>query len=167
MNLNTATDRMKSEHTTSKYRRNVGIVLFNGNRQVLWARRVDHDGWQFPQGGIGPDETSLEAVYRELHEELGLDHSHVRLVGSTKDWLKYDIPLEYQRRGKRNKFRGQMQKWYLMQFIGSESDFCLDCSEQPEFDKWQWVDYWQPVETVVAFKRGVYKKALAELEQLL
>ncbi|WP_287418558.1 NUDIX domain-containing protein, partial [Reinekea sp.] len=54
------------------YRPNVGIILTNTAGQVLWARRIGQDAWQFPQGGIRQHETPLEALYRELHEEVGL-----------------------------------------------------------------------------------------------
>ena len=43
----------------------------------------------------------------------------------------------------------------------------LDSSERPEFDHWQWVDYWYPLRAVVPFKRHVYWRALHELAPLL
>ena len=46
------------------YRPCVGIIVCNIDRQVLWARRARHDGWQFPQGGIEPRETVEQAAYR-------------------------------------------------------------------------------------------------------
>ena len=77
------------------YRKNVGIVICNRQRQVLWARRVNRNGWQFPQGGVDFNESTREAAFREMGEELGLRPEHVRLIGSTKKWLKYDIPNRY------------------------------------------------------------------------
>ncbi len=154
------------------YRRNVGIVVCNARRQVLWARRVRHDGWQFPQGGIQPHESARAAAFRELHEEVGLQAEHVRLLGATEQWLKYEVPAELV--GKVGKteacarpFRGQKQRWFLFQLISQESCVCLDACERPEFDRWQWVDYWQPLQQVVEFKRRVYQQALTELEPLL
>lgn len=149
------------------YRANVAIVLCNDNAQVLWARRIGHDGWQFPQGGVDEDESTLEAVYREMEEELGLKPSHVRLIGSTKDWLKYDIPKKYVRFRSKRTLKGQKQKWFMFKFIGDESDFCLDCSTKPEFDDWKWVNYWTPAHRVISFKRDVYRQALTELEPYL
>ena len=52
------------------FRPNVGIILTNDAGQVLWARRINQDAWQFPQGGINPDETPEDALYRELNEEV-------------------------------------------------------------------------------------------------
>ena len=34
------------------FRANVGIILANTEGQVLWTKRIGHDSWQFPQGGI-------------------------------------------------------------------------------------------------------------------
>ena len=53
---------------TDGYRANVGIILCNPVGQVMWARRVGHYAWQFPQGRISPDEAPVEAMYRELWE---------------------------------------------------------------------------------------------------
>ncbi len=81
---------MQTTADQGEYRANVALVLCNRRSQVLWARRIRHDGWQFPQGGVDSDETSDEAAYRELEEELGLKPAHVRLICSTKTWFKYD-----------------------------------------------------------------------------
>src|SRR5580765_3985960 len=74
------------------YRPNVGIVLMHGDGRVCWARRIRRDGWQFPQGGMNTDETPLEAMYRELREETGLEPEHVAVLGVTPGWLRYRLP---------------------------------------------------------------------------
>ena len=164
MYFSTCRIEVKETKKKSNYRPNVAIVLCNKHAQVLWARRVRHDGWQFPQGGIAANETSDEAAYRELEEELGLKPDHVRLIGSTRQWFQYDIPQRYLRNRYQGALRGQRQKWFLFEFIGDESDFCLDCTSHPEFDDWKWVDYWAPADGVISFKKAVYREALAELE---
>ena len=148
------------------YRPNVAIVLFNKNSKVLWARRISHDGWQFPQGGVDQDESSTAAALRELEEELGVKPSKVRLIGSTKQWFKYDIPSRLVRIRNSKTLKGQKQRWFLFEFLGADSDVCLDASTLPEFDDWKWVDYWVPVEQVVNFKKDVYRQALEVLEPL-
>ena len=80
------------------YRPNVGIVLLNGANEVFWGKRVGQHSWQFPQGGIQHGESPEEAMYRELHEEVGLLPEHVQIVGRTRDWLRYDVPEEFLRR---------------------------------------------------------------------
>ena len=79
------------------YRANVGIILCNDAAQVMWARRVGQDAWQFPQGGIGDDEDPLDAMYRELWEETGLRPEHVSLLASTDSWLRYRLPRRLMR----------------------------------------------------------------------
>ena len=80
------------------YRPNVGIVVANDYGQVLWARRIGgHDAWQFPQGGINEDETPEQALYRELHEEIGLSEQCVRIVACTTGWLHYRLPRRLRR----------------------------------------------------------------------
>ena len=148
------------------YRPCVGIIVCNIDRQVLWARRARHDGWQFPQGGIEPRETVEQAAYRELYEEVGLPPSKVRLVGRTHEWLHYDLPRHYTSGGKIS-FLGQKQIWFLMELTGNDKDICLDTVARPEFDAWCWVDYWVPVDRIVTFKRDIYRRVLSELEPLL
>jgi putative (di)nucleoside polyphosphate hydrolase len=147
------------------YRPNVGIVLCNDRGQVFWARRCGRNGWQFPQGGIHAHETPEQAMFRELHEEVGLPPQLVEVLGRTRGWLHYDIPGEYRRRG--GPFRGQKQVWFLLRLLGQDADVRLDACHKPEFDSWRWIDYWSPVEHIIAFKREVYQRALAELEPLL
>ena len=151
------------------YRKNVGIIVCNRRGQVLWARRVGHDGWQFPQGGIEPYESPRQAAFRELHEEIGLSAGDVRLLGNTENWLRYEVPYatRMHRHRRARSFRGQKQRWFLFQLLVGDSQVRLDMSSVPEFDRWQWVDYWRPLEQIVEFKRGVYAQALTELEPLL
>lgn len=148
------------------YRANVGIILCNADNHVLWARRIRHDGWQFPQGGVRQNESPTDAMYRELYEEIGLEPAQVEIIGRTRDWLRYDLPRPGKYRG-RTRFRGQKQLWFLLRLTGCDTDVCLDNSERPEFDYWRWVDYWQPLKQVVHFKRRVYQEALTELEGYL
>lgn len=151
------------------YRKNVGIIVCNNRHQVLWARRVRHDGWQFPQGGIHPQESAEEAAFRELQEEVGLAAGDVCLLGATDKWLKYEVPYAAKTRPYRRirQFRGQKQCWFLFKLLARESNVRLDSSGTPEFDQWRWVDYWYPLQQIVAFKKSVYQQALTELEPLL
>src|SRR5690606_16615855 len=91
------------------FRPNVGIVLMHEDGRLFWARRVNRDGWQFPQGGMNTDETPLEAMYRELREETGLGPEHVEVLGSTPGWLRYRLPRRCVRRGNRPVCIGQKQ----------------------------------------------------------
>jgi len=150
------------------FRPNVGIILSNQQGQVLWAKRIGQDAWQFPQGGINFGETPEQALYRELNEEIGLAPEHVEVMGYTQQWLYYHLPDYLIRRHKKPLCIGQKQRWYILRFIGEEKHFCLDDgNHRPEFDNWRWVDYWHPLQEVVFFKRLVYKQALQEFAALI
>ena len=154
------------------YRPNVGIVLLNSRNEVFWGKRVGQHSWQFPQGGIQHGESPEQAMYRELHEEVGLLPEHVQIIGRTRDWLRYDVPEEYLRRQNstrvhRAAYRGQKQIWFLLRLVGLDSDIQLRASEHPEFDAWRWVPFWVQLDAVIGFKREVYQLALSELARYL
>ncbi|MDX1555227.1 MAG: RNA pyrophosphohydrolase [Xanthomonadales bacterium] len=148
------------------YRPNVGIVLMNDDQRVFWALRSSNDGWQFPQGGMNTDETPIEAMYRELKEETGLDPDHVELLGSTPGWLRYRLPRRYQRQYSKPLCIGQKQVWFLLKLLAEESAINLRACRQPEFCDYRWVDFWSPADNVIRFKRKVYRQALSLLEPL-
>lgn len=145
------------------YRPNVGIVLVNSHNQVFWGKRIREHSWQFPQGGIKKGESPEEAMYRELQEEVGLLPEHVRILGRTRDWLRYDVPKQWVRREWRSTYKGQKQIWFLLRMLGRDSAVDLRASGHPEFDAWRWNDYWIPLDAVIEFKRDVYQSALVEL----
>jgi len=149
------------------FRPNVGIVLHNDRGQVFWGRRVGgFDAWQFPQGGIERGESIEQALYRELHEEVGLDERDVEIRCRTRGWLRYRTPEGLRRRDSTPGFLGQKQKWFLLRMLADDAAVCTE-TEKPEFDGWRWVSYWYPVGQVIAFKRGVYRRALRELAPAL
>lgn len=145
------------------FRPNVGIVLANPQGQVLWARRIGQQAWQFPQGGIKQHENAEEALFRELHEEVGLRPQDVNVLAMTKGWLRYRLPKHLLRHNSKPMCIGQKQKWFLLQMLSPDEQVDFSYSDKPEFDHWQWVSYWYPVSQVVLFKRDVYRRALNEL----
>jgi putative (di)nucleoside polyphosphate hydrolase len=149
------------------FRPNVGIILLNQRNQVFWGKRIRTHSWQFPQGGIDRGESPEQAMFRELHEEVGLYQEHVRIVARTRDWLRYEVPDRFIRRDARGHYKGQKQIWYLLQLVGHDWDLNLRATDHPEFDAWRWHDYWVPLDVVVEFKRAVYEMALTELARYL
>ncbi|HEX4895159.1 MAG TPA: RNA pyrophosphohydrolase [Solimonas sp.] len=149
------------------FRPNVGIVLAGPDGRLLWAKRIRQDAWQFPQGGIKRGEAPEDALFRELHEELGLLREHVQVLGVTTGWLRYRLPARFMRRARGRVCIGQKQKWFLLRLTAGDAAVQLDGSPKPEFDGWRWVDYWHPLDEVVEFKREVYRRALNELAPLL
>ena len=106
-------------------------------------------------------------MFRELNEEVGLDRCDVEVLGVTKRWLKYRLPKQYLRHGTLPLVIGQKQKWYLLRLITSEQKIRLDLYDSPEFDSWRWINYHEPEELVIFFKKQVYVQALKELEHCL
>jgi putative (di)nucleoside polyphosphate hydrolase len=149
------------------FRPNVGIILLNTQNEVWWGKRVREHSWQFPQGGIKFGETPEQAMYRELEEEVGLRPEHVRIVGRTRDWLRYEVPDHFIKREIRGHYRGQKQIWFLLRMVGRDCDVNLRMTDHPEFDAWRWHDYWVPLDVVIEFKRDVYQRALQELSRFL
>ena len=138
--------------------------MANDHGQVLWARRVGgRDAWQFPQGGINRGETPEEALYRELEEEIGLTADSVEVLGSTRGWLRYRLPRRFIRKNQNPVCIGQKQKWFLLRLVADDAAVRLDLNAKPEFDHWQWVSYWYPLNQVISFKREVYRRAMKEL----
>lgn len=155
--------RTKAVIDPDGFRPNVGIILTNGSGQVLWARRIGQDAWQFPQGGIQRNETPEQALYRELHEEVGLMPEDVEIIACTRGWLRYRLPARLIRSHSQPICVGQKQKWFLLRLTADEQRVCMTKTPKPEFDGWRWVSYWYPLGQVVAFKRDVYRRAMKEL----
>ncbi|WP_211444911.1 RNA pyrophosphohydrolase [Collimonas humicola] len=149
------------------FRPNVGIILLNTQNEVWWGKRVREHSWQFPQGGIKYGETPEQAMFRELEEEIGLKAEHVKIIGRTRDWLRYEVPDHFIKRDVRGHYRGQKQIWFLLRMTGRDCDVNLRLTEHPEFDAWRWHDYWVPLDVVIEFKRDVYQRALQELSRFL
>lgn len=149
------------------YRPNVGIVICNEKRQVLWAKRYGQNSWQFPQGGINEGETPEQAMYRELFEEVGLTKKDVKILYASKKWLRYKLPKRLLRYDSKPICIGQKQRWFLLQLTCDAKDIDMNRTKSPEFDGWRWVSFWYPVRQVVSFKRDVYRRAMKEFAQFL
>lgn len=145
----------------AEYRPCVGVMLLNGQGEVFVAQRIDTptEAWQMPQGGIDEGEDPRAAALRELTEEIGTDKAEI--LAESKGWLRYDLPAEVIERARHGRWRGQRQKWFVMRFIGSDSDIDL-ATEHPEFSAWKWVPVEALPDLIVTFKRQVYLDLLAE-----
>lgn len=148
------------------YRLNVGIVVTNTRDELLMAKRLRRSAWQFPQGGIDPGETAEQALWRELHEEIGLRPAQLELLGQTRDWLHYRLPQRMWRVGVPQCI-GQKQKWFLLRLLDDNAQPRFDRGPKPEFDGYRWVPYWEAAKLVVVFKRDVYRAALKEFAPVL
>jgi len=145
------------------FRANVGIILANTDGKLMLGGRVGAKGWQFPQGGMLKDEEPVDAMFRELHEEVGLEADDVEVLGVTSDWLRYRLPDKFIRRNSQPLCIGQKQRWFMLRLLSGDERVRFDRSDKPEFDRIRWVHFWRPVNEVIYFKRRVYARALHEL----
>lgn len=147
-------------------RRGVGILLINFTGQVFVGQRSDmtEEAWQMPQGGIEPGETAQAAALRELREELGTANAEV--VARTNDWLSYELPAEILDRIPMPRGRGQVQRWFLLRFLGNDSEIDV-ATEHPEFSSWKWLGAHELPTVVAPFKRELYRRVLVEFAPYL
>jgi putative (di)nucleoside polyphosphate hydrolase len=142
---------------SGRYRRNVAGLLVNSQGRVLICERRDHkNSWQFPQGGVDPHETLIEALHRELEEELGLEPRHYQILRQEGGY-RYVFPNGATRF---RKFIGQEQTYFLCKMLGSDADIRLD-RHRPEFVDWKWIEPEEfQLDWLPEFKRPVYKAVL-------
>lgn len=140
------------------YRPGVGIMLVNGDGKVWVGQRLDNalDAWQMPQGGVDPGEDLEEAMFRELGEETGISRRLVEIVTRAEEELSYDLPEELIGVIWKEKWRGQRQTWFLVRFLGEDSDVDI-AGPDPEFRAWKWVEPRELPALIVPFKRALYR----------
>ena len=147
-------------------RQGVGIIVLNKQNQVFVGKRKDNpvDKWQMPQGGIDQNETPLNAMKRELAEETSI--KNIKILKEIENWLEYELPPNLLGKIWKGKFRGQKQKWFIVKFLGQDSEINLNTKHQ-EFIEWKWINYNSLPEVIVNFKREVYKKLKLEINNFI
>jgi len=156
-------NKPKTKHKTSSisdvehlpYRDCVGLMVLNKYGDVFVARRIDTvvEAWQMPQGGIDEGEDAKTAALRELEEEIGTNK--VEVISTCDDWFYYDLPEHLVSKLWGGKYRGQRQKWFLLQFTGDDGDINIE-TQHPEFSEWRWDDPQNLPSVVIPFKRDIY-----------
>ena len=147
-------------------RNGVGIIVLNDQNKVFVAKRIDNpkNFWQMPQGGVDEGEDFLEAAYRELKEETSI--VNVKLIKEFKEMLVYELPENLLGIIWKGKYRGQKQKWFLMKYLGNDSDINIKTTK-PEFLEWKWIDLDMITEVVVDFKLHVYQELKEKIKKII
>ena len=147
-------------------RSGVGIVVLNKNDQVFVARRIDNSKnfWQMPQGGVDKNEDYLAAAYRELEEETSI--KNIDLVKELDGLISYELPKHLLGVIWKGKYRGQEQKWFVVRFLGNDSEININTSH-PEFCEWKWVELENITDLVVDFKLHVYEDVKKKVKEIL
>ena len=157
---------MNKNLRTLPLRSGVGIVLLNKRNEVFVARRLDNAKkfWQMPQGGVDKNEDYLDAAYRELEEETSINN--VKLIKKLDGFITYELPKHLIGIIWKGKYKGQKQKWFIMKFLGQDSDINLK-TKHPEFFEWKWVALDKITDLVVEFKLSVYKEIKEKVKKIL
>jgi putative (di)nucleoside polyphosphate hydrolase len=146
----------------SRYRPNVGVVLFHPDGRVWYGRRAGASGphiWQFPQGGVDKGEDVEAAGLRELYEETGV--RSVERLARTDGWIHYSFPPDYGGSKQARGYLGQKQVWFAYRFTGEESEIDLEAHGEVEFDAWRWGRLSEACDLIVPFKRPAYEQVVA------
>ena len=157
---------MNEKYKNLPLRNGVGIVVLNNENKVFVAKRIDNpkNFWQMPQGGIDRGENFYEAALRELKEETSI--VSVELIKEIEKKFTYTLPDHLIGIIWKGKFKGQKQKWFVMKFVGNESEINIK-TKYPEFLDWKWINLEDLTEIAVNFKLEVYKQLKSELKKIL
>ena len=157
---------MKEKYKNLPLRNGVGIVVLNNKNKVFVAKRIDNpkNFWQMPQGGVDNNENYYEAALRELKEETSI--ISVELIQEIDKKFTYILPDHLIGIIWKGKFKGQILKWFVMKFIGNESEININ-TKRPEFLDWKWINLDDLPKIVVNFKLDVYKNVKYEVKKIL
>ena len=157
---------MEEKFKNLPLRNGVGIVVLNKQNKVFVAKRIDNPKgfWQMPQGGVDNGESFLTAAYRELEEETSI--RNVELIQEIDGITTYELPKHLLGIIWKGKYRGQKQKWFLMRYLGEDSEINIK-THKPEFLEWKWIDLGMITEVVVDFKLHVYKELKAKIHKII
>ena len=157
---------MIKKKTNLPLRSGVGIVVLNNKNQVLVAKRIDNpkNFWQMPQGGIDKNEDYYEAALRELKEETSV--TNVKFIKEIDKKYTYILPDNLIGIIWKGKFKGQVQKWFLMRFVGDDSEINID-TIKPEFLEWKWLNVDDLPKIAVNFKRDIYQNLKKEIKKII
>ena len=150
------------------YRPCVGLMVINANRKVFVGQRIDSNisAWQMPQGGVDDGEAPRDAALRELQEETGITSDLVKIRAESEHWLPYELPHDLVPRLWGGRYRGQEQKWFLIEFLGDDAHINIATDHQ-EFSEWRWIAADVLADNIVPFKRDVYVSVLEEFKEHL
>ena len=159
-------DENKANLKNLPYRNGVGIVLLNKENKVFVARLIDNarDYWQMPQGGKDKGENNIDAALRELNEETSI--KNVTILKEIDETITYNLPKSLLGIIWKGKYKGQIQKWFIMKFNGKDEEINLK-TKNPEFLEWKWIDIDKITDSVVEFKLEVYKKLKNEVKKII
>jgi len=126
---------MKKVYSKLPYRKGVACIVFQKQRFLLVQKpEWPNHYWKFPQGGMNDGESELDTARRELIEEIGTDKFKIYGLSTYTnqyDWDEQSIKLAGFR------WRSQIQKFVVVEFLGTEEDIKID---KKELKNYKWVE---------------------------
>jgi len=142
------------------YRPNVAAIVLSSaypkKCEFMLSRRSGMKrGWQFPQGGIDKGESTVEALMRELQEEIGTND--VEILAEYPEWITYDFPQTS--KNKLYPYKGQTQRYFLVR-LKEDARIDLFSHEIPEFDEYRFVGLEELFKRATFLKRRAYRRVI-------
>ena len=143
-----------------KLRKAVGAIILNSKNQIIVFQRKDYpNSWQGPEGGIDAGETPIEAIYRELYEEVGLTKNDFDIIASRDESFKYFFNEEGK---KKYSIDGQEKYFFVVKLKNDNFKFKFDTKkDEIEFLNYRILDKNEDIlKTIPLFKQKMYKEIL-------
>lgn len=146
-----------------RYRANVAAIIINPEGNLLICERATVPGaWQFPQGGVDHGESSEQALFREVSEEVGLRAEHYAIL-LRREGYRYLYPEQAQgKKLRKHGSHGQEQTYFLCQLKANAPQVNVH-QKQREFRAYRWI---LPVEFQLdwlpEFKQEVYREVMKD-----
>jgi putative (di)nucleoside polyphosphate hydrolase len=155
-----------TKNQTLPLRSGVGIVVLHKDNKLVVAKIIYNpkNFWLMPQGGVNLGENFLKAAYRELEEETSI--RNVELNKELDGLIEYELPPHLLGIIWKGKYRGQKQKWFVVRFLGEDSEININ-TKNPEFLDWKWIELDKITDEVVDFKLNVYKNVKEKVKKII
>ena len=85
----------------------------------------------------------------------------IEILKELENRLEYELPPYLLGKIWKGKYRGQKQDWFLMKFLGPDSEVNIN-QKHPEFNEWKWVDLDELPNLIVSFKKDLYLSVMKE-----
>jgi putative (di)nucleoside polyphosphate hydrolase len=127
-----------------RYRPNVAAIIKRPDGKIFIGERCDVPG-------------ALEALSRELQEEVSLEPEHYRVIESNGPYRYVFLPGRT-----KEGFDGQEQTFFLVELTAPDSSIEVG-TEEPEFSQFRWIEPGEfQTDWVPGFKQEVYRQVFAD-----